>query len=403
MRVALISSGRIQLPPKSGGAVEEYIYQLSKRLERYGCEAIAIDFTFDYREGGIHRINGAHVLKILIPNISRNAPRNEIIQELMFGRRVRQILDTYDFDIIHLVTLWSSIPLVFKRNLNYKMKFIYTCHNGIWIKETLFPRQKIVLNLERYIMNRADKIIALNHTFKQVLIQRARIDNNKVIVVPNGVDTEFFNPNIKTSEQLVKLYNLAGKRVILYVGRIIPEKGIHILLKAFHRLIAYYNVRDVTLIIVGPLSTSYTHKKISKYSKELFVLAEKLKLRNNVIFTGPHEKNILKEFYVLANMLVLPSLAEAFPLVVLEAMACSCPIIVSDIPVLKEIVRNRYNGLTFIRSDYLDLAEKMYILLTDKTLRRKIKENARKTAEIYDWDIIALNLKKVYEECMTQY
>jgi glycosyltransferase involved in cell wall biosynthesis len=255
--------------------------------------------------------------------------------------------------------------------------------------------EKIVRLVEGYTMKVADIVIALNKTMQRALTEKAKIDPRKMVIIPNGVDIEFFRPGLK-DEQILSKYGLEEQSYILFVGRVSPEKGIHILLRAFKQIVNDIP-KDFKLVIVGPLASTFNSAHPSSYAKTM-IRYSKEELGERVVFTGAIDRNSLRILYSNAYCFVLSSLAEAFGMVLLESMASGTPPIGSTAGGIPDIIIGGVNGLLFRKGDWEDLASRLLMLITDKNLRDKLAINARKHAEkYYSWFSIASSLSMVYK------
>jgi len=390
MRVALVSSGLVPLPPTKGGAVEEYVYQLARHLRKLGLDAVAVDAKWNGDSMEIENINGAEVIKVPVkpPAISF---KKSIIQEFLFGRAV---VKTYQgFDILHANTVWTGFALAFYRDIK-AYRLVYTCHNPLWPEDKVYFGERIVRFIEGHIMRASDLTIALNKTMYRAITEKAGVKADKVAIIPNGVDVNFFRPGLRGRDILNEL-KLKEQEYILFVGRVSPEKGVHLLLKAF-KLVVKNVPHNMRLVIVGPLASSFASKDISSYAETVKKYAEN-ELRGRVTFTGPVDRNVLRVLYSNACCLVLPSLVEAFPMVILEAMASGTPPVGSTAGGIPEVIVDGVNGLLFKKGNWRDLANKILMLIEDRVLRNRLAMNARKTVEEnYDWPVIASRIKEAY-------
>jgi len=304
VRVAVISSGLISLPPVRGGAVEEYVYQLVKHLRRIGIDAVAVDFAQSYHVV-FDEVDGVPILRVPILNL-RSIPKELIAKEYLFGLRTVRAINEVEAEIVHVNTAWAGFALA----LNLKgIPLIYTCHNPLWPEDKVHMQERVVRLVESYTMRRSTVVVALNNIMRRSLIEKAKVDEEKIVTVPNGVDTEFFRPGIPT-EDVVKRYRLEGRRVILFVGRVTYGKGVHILLKAFSALVKKYP--NLKLVVAGPLSDRFGDTKLSQYARVLMTYAEKKLPRNSYVFTGAVDRETLRKLYSTAYVCVLPSYFEAF-------------------------------------------------------------------------------------------
>ncbi|MCC6055771.1 MAG: glycosyltransferase family 4 protein [Desulfurococcaceae archaeon] len=395
MRVALVSSGLIPIPPTRGGAVEEYVYQLSRHLRRLGIDAVVIDANYDSSRVVYEDVNGAQTVRV--PTAKPSAGFKErILKELLFGSTTANYINRRGFDVVHANTAWVGFTLALRRNAG-KLKsqgFVYTCHNGLWPEDRVHMGEKIVRLVEGYTMKIADTVIALNKTMEKALAEKAKVDPRKMVIVPNGVDTEFFRPGLK-NEQILSKYGLEEQSYILFVGRVSPEKGVHILLQAFKQIVNDIP-KDFKLVIAGPLTSTFNSAEISGYAKAVMSYTKE-KLSERAVFTGEIDKNSLRILYSNACCFVLPSLAEAFGMVLLEAMASGTPPVGSTAGGIPDIIIDGINGLLFRKGDWRDLANKLLTLVQDRGFRDKLSHNARKyVEENFSWGTVAVRIKEVY-------
>jgi glycosyltransferase involved in cell wall biosynthesis len=394
LRVALVSSGLIPIPPTRGGAVEEYVYQLSRHLRRLGIDAVVIDANYDSRVV-YEDVNGAQVVRVPTAKPSVGF-KERTLKELLFGSTTASYINREGFDVVHANTAWVGFTLALRKSAG-KLKsqgFVYTCHNPLWPEDRVHMREKIVRLVEGYTMKIADTVIALNNTMQRALTEKAKVDLRKMVIVPNGVDTEFFRPGLK-NEQILSEYGLEEQGYILFVGRVSPEKGVHILLQAFKQIVNDIP-KDFKLVIAGPLTSTFNSAEISGYAKAVMSYTKE-KLGERVVFTGAIDRNSLRILYSNAYCFVLPSLAEAFPMVLLEAMASGTPPIGSTAGGIPDIIIDNVNGLLFRKGDWRDLANKLLTLVQDRGFRDKLSHNARKyVEENFSWGTVAVRIKEVY-------
>jgi len=396
LKVALVSSGLVPVPPIRGGAVEEYVYQLSRHLRRLGIDAVVIDANYDNDKLVYEESNGAQIVRVPTPKPYVSF-KERILRELLFGRVATRYINKEGFDIVHANTAWVGFTLALHKNIGglRSQGLVYTGHNPLWPEDKVHMGEKIVRLVESYAIRSADIVIALNKTMYKALTTKAKVDPGKTIIVPNGVDIEFFRPGIK-DEHVLSRYGLEEQNYILFVGRVSPEKGVHILLQAFKHIANEFPNR-FKLVIVGPITGTFNSARSSSYAEAMMRYARE-ELGERVVFTGAVEKNSLRTLYSNAYCFVLPSLAEAFGMVLLEAMASGTAPIGSTAGGIPDIIIDGVNGLLFRKGDWKDLANKMLMLIADKNLRNKLTLNSRKIVEeVYSWHSITLRIKRCYE------
>ena len=390
MRVALVSAGLVPLPPIKGGAVEEYVYQLSRHLRRLGVDAVAIDAKWNGIGVETDNVNGAEILRIPVRPPTLNTKRN-IAMEFQFGKTASKYLNKEDFDVVHANTAWAGFALAVNRKRSHS--FVYTCHNPLWPEDKVHLGERVVRLVEGFTMRTSNAVVALNKTMYRAIVEKAGVNGDKVVIIPNGVDVDYFKPGLRNTELLSK-FNLEEEDYVLFVGRVSPEKGVHLLLKAFSHIAQ--ESTDAKLAIVGPLASSFSASETSPYARTIVEYAKR-RTPGRVIFTGAVNRDELRVLYSNALFLVLPSLAEAFGLVLIEAMASGTPPIGSTTGGIPDVITNGVNGLLFNRGDWEDLARKMYMLLSDQVLRNKLAKNAREIAvERYSWQAVASMMQKIY-------
>lgn len=202
----------------------------------------------------------------------------------------------------------------------------------------------------RFTFNSADRVLCYTETDKKRL--RKRGVTAPISVVHNGIDTSKFRPlsEIETEEQL------------LYVGRLKRSKGVHRLLRAFARIAESFPSLTVSIVGKGPERSN------------LVELAKQLDIDQRVLFKGEIPNDQLPKLYNKAKVFVIPSDAEGLPRAVLEAMSCGTPVIVSDLPQLKQLVAN--NGYVVPAEDIDELANVIYRILDEESTYRSMRENA---------------------------
>jgi glycosyltransferase involved in cell wall biosynthesis len=151
------------------------------------------------------------------------------------------------------------------------------------------------------------------------------------------------------------------------------------------------------LVIVEPLTSTFSSHQPSSYAKAIMMMYARAKLDERVIFTGAINRNTLRVLYSNAYCFVLPFLAEAFGMVLLEAMTSGTPPIGSTAGGIPDIIVDGVNGLLFRKGDWRDLANKLLTLVQDRNFRDKLSRNVRKYAEEnFSWSTVAVRIKEVY-------
>jgi D-inositol-3-phosphate glycosyltransferase len=243
---------------------------------------------------------------------------------------------------------------------------------------------------ERLVAEGVDRVICASEGEKELLGSLYGVPASRVTVVPLGVDTDVFQPADKASARR-ELGLPPKERIVLFVGRIEPLKGIDVLLRA----VSHIDGRFRVLVIGGD------GKDIARKS-ELATLAAELRIADKITFLDAVPHSELPLYYNAADVCVVPSYYESFGLVAVEAMACGIPVIASRVGGLKDTVRDGQTGYLVPWLCPEPFAERLELLLTNETLRLSLGREARLAAERYHWSEVAARVEDVYHDLVSQ-
>jgi glycosyltransferase involved in cell wall biosynthesis len=220
---------------------------------------------------------------------------------------------------------------------------------------------------------RFDKVITLNSSLKKKMTEILKMDEEKIEIIPSGIDVNHIN----------KINAGRKEETILYVGRLVPQKNLDLLLRAF----ALSGV-DAELKIVG---------NGGEYNR-LIELSKSLGISKNVQFIRGLENHdeVIREMKK-ASLFVLPSRRECFGITILEAMCSGTSVISTATEGPTDIIKNGENGFLTKIGDGKDLSDKIKMIFGDKYVRRRLENNAKKAARKYDWDVIVRHIAKIYQ------
>lgn len=235
---------------------------------------------------------------------------------------------------------------------------------------------KFIRKGEENAVKYADEIIVLSKNVEQYFKTRY---NRITRFIPNGVN----RPTIRKADRIRSVYGLEKNGYILFLGRLVPEKGIMYLIEAFSKVNT-----DLKLVIAGGSSDT------DEYEKELRMKAEK---DSRILFTGFVEGDLLEELYSNAYVYTLPSDLEGMPLSLLEAMSYENCCLVSDIKELTEVVEDK--AVVFPHSNTEALAEKLQYLCNHPAVVTEYQEIAADfICKKYDWDTVTDKTLRLYED-----
>jgi glycosyltransferase involved in cell wall biosynthesis len=281
------------------------------------------------------------------------------------------ILLTNDFDIV--VGSTNYIPpsafitnfLCFFIGKLKRKKTIFWSEEWGWPKH---PLRKMISPLLNLIICNCDALIVPGERHKKHMISLGA-SVKKVFILPNVTNLTVKQSDYLKMEEL--RYNWQDQKIILYVGQLRKLKGIHYLIKAFAKL--KFKVGNVSLLIIGK----------GKYEDKLVNLCKKLDVTHDVHFLGFIKNEDLGPYYLLADVFVMPSVidngfAEAWALVVNEAMTFETPVIATDaVGSAFEMIENDVNGHVILEKDENDLYNSMLKLLSDDSLLKWMGKNSR--------------------------
>jgi D-inositol-3-phosphate glycosyltransferase len=249
---------------------------------------------------------------------------------------------------------------------------------------------------ERHVLGRVDLIIAATPAEQAQLEWLYKADMRKVQVVTPGVDTGHFYP-IPSDEARQYIGLTSEARMILFVGRIEPLKGLDTLIKA----VACLRVKDlaepVHLIVIGG-DPEAAPDEMSAEMIRIQRMCDDLTVGKMVAFLGKRSQDTLPYYYSAAEVVVMPSHYESFGMVALEAMACGTPVIASEVGGLAFLVQDGVTGYHVPDGDDEALCDKLSALLGDPLLQRTLGKNAAKYAKNYAWEKIAPQIVAIYTD-----
>ncbi|MBC7100074.1 MAG: glycosyltransferase [Methanobacteriales archaeon] len=335
-----------KFPPHLGG-VASHTYNLAKQLKEKGYHISILTYPHE-------KIEDKNDIKVSsAPTINIKGLRG-LIFTLTATHKLIKIIRKEDIDIIHAHYIIPPGLIALIGSIITGKPYYVTVHGS----DALILSSKSILRpIIKLILRKASKVLVVSKKLAEKVTELG-IPQEKIMITYNMVDTKIFNPQIKTTfrEEIG-----TKKPIILFVGNLVPQKGVEYLLKAKKLL-----KRDSKLVIVGggPLL-----KKLKNMVKEENI--------EDVIFTGP--RTDINNIMAAADIIVLPSVSEGIPIVLLEAMAMAKPIIATKVGGIPEIVDESV-GILIEPKNPKKLANAIDKLLSDEKCRKKLGENGLKKA-----------------------
>lgn len=388
-----------------------YVRDLSRELGRQG---IGVDvFTRSQDEHVPHVLHdlGFGNRVVHIPAGPETPVRKDTLSDYLpeFISNIRAFAEAkgLDYDLIHS-HYWLSGLAALELSQAWSIPIVHMMHTLGLMKNRVARSDSEKSSKRReqgeyQILTHADRVVAATQAELAQFQWLYKVDTKNVIVIPPGVDTSHFYP-IPEDEAKEFVGVPEGKRMILYVGRIEPLKGVDTLIEAA----AILRQQGVLvegcecLAIIGG-NSGEPPEKISEEMARLKGIARELGTEDMVTFLGQRDQDTLQYFYSASDIVVVPSHYESFGLVALEAMACGRTVVASETGGLAFLVHDGENGFHVPAADPAALADKLEMILKDPGLRDRIGENARAFAQGHAWPLITARIVKLYSEVLRSY
>ena len=368
MKIGVI--GQKGIPSRAGG-VEIHVEEIASRLADNGN-----DVTVYCRKSYCEEIKETHkgINLVYIPSL--NTKHLDAIT-YTFLASIDAVRKNYDIVHYHALgpSLLSFIPKLFGK------KVVCTVHGLDWKREKWGKIAKKALKLgELATAKFPHKTISVSESINRYYNDTYK---NDTIYIPNGVDDKKF----VEAKEIIEKYSLNTGDYILFLARLVPEKGAHYLIDAFNQIDT-----DKKLVIAG--GSSHTDEYVN-------TLKEKTKNNPNIIMTGFVKGRILDELFSNAYMYVLPSEIEGLPISLLEAMSYGQCCLVSDIEENIDVIKEF--GYSFKNKDVSSLKNMLQDLLNNpekvELVRNTVKDYVQGE---YNWDIVANKTEQAYESLYKQ-
>ncbi|NMB89292.1 MAG: glycosyltransferase family 1 protein [Chloroflexi bacterium] len=309
------------------------------------------------------------------------------------------------YDLIHSHYWMSGIAALSLRE-TWKAPFVHMFHTLGLMKNRVARSPSEVegpyrADGERQVLRAANKIIVATPAEQSQLEFLYQADSRKLVTIPPGVDTTHFYP-IPKDEAKAVIGVPTQDRMILYVGRIEPLKGVDILIRALAQIKANGVLDQYPhyLAIIGG-DPDVSELEMNAEMARLKKLCAELGIGDLVVFLGKRSQDMLAYYYSAAEVLVMPSHYESFGMVALEAMACGTPVVASQVGGLAFLVQDGKTGFFVPDDDPEALADRLTRLIEQPELLNSLGQQANRYAHAYGWDQIAARVAGVYREVLS--
>lgn len=377
-----------EYPPRVVGGISKVVYDLSHKMVKEGNEVTVVTYKDGENVKYYENDKGVEVYRVDNYMIR---PNNFIdwIMQLNFNMitKANEIINKNGkFDVIHAHD-WLVAYSAKSIKESYNIPLISTIHATESGRNSgIHDETQRYINDSEWMLTYESSEVIVNSNYMKNEVQRLfGLPYDKINVIPNGVNLQLFS-NVNVDYDFRRQYAMDNEKIILYVGRLVYEKGIQNLIAAMPKILDRYH--DSKLIICGRGGMIDELREQVKY----------LGIDNKVYFAGYCDSKKMQKMYKCADVAVFPSTYEPFGIVAIESMLSGTPTIVSDVGGLNEIVEHGVTGMKSYAGNANSIADSVLALLFDPKLCASISQNAiKKVKENYNWAKITDNTYYVYQ------
>lgn len=395
-----------EYPPKIVGGIARHVEEIAWALAKQGVEVHVVTCEFPgaaaeevYKGVHVHRVapysptdNFIHWVHQL--NAAMRDRADALLREWTAGKQPMRKRGPDKGIVIHAhdwLAHFSATALKYQ----YKLPMVATIHATEYGRNNGIHNdiQRYINGMEWELAYESWRTIVCSDYMRGEVAHALGVPWDKMDVIPNGVHAEKFDFDFPPAEAAQFRARFAGpdERLIFFVGRMVREKGAHVLLEALPRVRARYP--NAKLVIVG-----------GGVRDHLVHLASQLGISQQVFFTGFVPDDDLLRLYKVIDVACFPSLYEPFGIVALEAMAANVPVVVSDAGGLKEVIEHDVSGTLTYAGDPNSLAWGIQHVLHDPLHARWMADNAnRRVQDLFNWDRIATMTRGTYERVWKEF
>ena len=411
MNIAMLSYHTCPLATLGGkdtGGMNVYVAELTHELGREGIHVDVFTRSQDEHVPHVmHNLGYGNRVVHIPAGPEHPLPRQELAAHLgTFATGIRNFAAEKGirYDLIHSHYWMSGITAGFLKEA-WNVPVLQMFHTLGLMKNRIAQSPAEIegdyrIDGERQVMQDVERIIAATQAEEAQLQFLYQVPAEKISIVPPGVDIGRFYP-IPEDEAKDAIGEGKCPRLLLFVGRIEPLKGIDTLIRAL-AMVRQSGAMDhecYSLAIIGG-EPDAPPEELSVEMARLQNLCRELGLEDLVVFLGKRAQETLPYYYSAAEIVIMPSHYESFGMVALEAMACGTPVVASQVGGLAFLVQDGITGYVVPGGDAESLAKTLEKLMKDPELRERLGQQAAEYAKFYSWDKIATRIKNVYEEML---
>jgi len=365
-------------PPNTGG-IAAHVYELSKALVKEGNDVFVLTGKKNFNDKKYEEIDGIKVCRTYFPRVRLLWI---LVYALPVWLKLRWLIKNKDIDIIHHHNIFADALIA---KFTSKVSKVQTEHSSSFLEARETGKHK---RLHRWLLSNTDYVIGPSQELVDAIVGIG-VNRANASFIPNGVDTEKFNPRLRGDEIKEKHGIKSDEKVILCPRRLALKNGVYYFVKAIPCIIERSG--NVKCLIVGD---GPEMAKLKSQASELGTA-----VADSAIFAGSVPNSEMPKYYAASDIVVLPSLREATSIAGLEAMATGKPLVGTNVGGIPQIIADGKTGTLVRPRNPEELAFAIVSLLNDDEKRAKMGLNARKRTEReFSWQIIARQTQNLYDE-----
>lgn len=387
-----------EYPPRIVGGISPHVFELSQQLSSKGIEVHVVTKATPNAPDEEVEPSGVHVHRVHLAGTP-----NDFVHEIQLlnqatEHKVRQLLEDWrpggEPTIFHAHD-WLSLDAARDLKYEYKLPMVATVHATEWGRHggIFTSTHRYIHEQEYWLTYEAWRVIVCSDFMRGEVVRLFNSPYDKVDVIYNGVNPERFDFDWDEDARAKHRAKLAlpEEKIVMYVGRFVREKGIHVLLNAASVVLS--QEPNTKFLIVG----GGNRERFERFT-------EWAGLKDKVLFTGFMANRSLHELYRCADVAVFPSLYEPFGIVALEGMAAGAAVVASDAGGLREVVIHDETGTSCFSGDPASLAWAILKVLRDPERSEKLKQKAKaRLVEEFDWSRLADQTIEVYNRVWSEF
>ena len=410
MRIAVLSYHTCPLATlggKDAGGMNVYVRDLALYLGRGGIQLDVFTRSQDEHVPHVlHDLGYGNRVAHIPAGPEYPLPKKQLAEHVSeFADRILEFSDTksLEYDLIHS-HYWMSGLAAEKLSAAWDVPVIQMFHTLGKLKQAVAQNAEEAegeyrIKGESRVIQHSDVIVASTSTEKEQLETLYQAPARKIEIIPPGVDLSHFYP-IPPDEAKEFVGVPLDKKMLLFVGRIEPLKGIRTLLQAIGIMRENGQTGDdLCLAVIGGELADKNGQETDEV-KSLMMTRDEYGLQDMVTFLGKRSQDSLPYYYSAAEVVIMPSHYESFGMVALESMACGTPVIASLVGGLIHLVEDGVTGYHVPVEDPQALSIRIGSLLKDKALRYRMGHDAFAFAKKYGWENISNRMIELYSSLL---